>query len=128
MTTLADGAFKATGPGGVILIQGGGPPWTMIRFFHVGTITPLLITRLFSSIPKMKARDQAVQKRHRNQESPKWLLRFRTIHSDRCSQKGGGVFRLKNIKNQDFCMTLKGVVPDGSVKTADSWQFDVANC
>ena len=32
-----------------------------------------LITRFFFPTPEMKARDQGVPKRHRNQESVKWL-------------------------------------------------------
>ena len=56
------------------------------RIFHLWIITSLLITRFFFPTPEMKARDQAVQKRHRNQESVEWLQRYCMIRSDRSSQ------------------------------------------
>ena len=51
--------------------RGETPPWSVIRFFHVWTITSLLITRFFFPTPEMKARDQAVRMRHWNKESVK---------------------------------------------------------
>ena len=41
-----------------------------------------LLSGFFSPTPEMKARDQAVQKRHRNQESVEWLQIYCMIHSD----------------------------------------------
>ena len=39
-------------------------------------ISSLLLNRFFFPTPEMKARDQAVPKRHRNQESVKWLSKY----------------------------------------------------
>ena len=91
--------FKGFCHGGLFLIQGGDPPCIKIRFFCVWTITSLLITRFFFPTPEMKARDHAVRKRHRNQESPKWFLRFCMKHSDGCSQKGGTGWTFCSIYN-----------------------------
>ena len=42
----------------------------------------LLLSGFSSPTPEMKARDQEVRKRHRNQESVEWLQIYCMIHSD----------------------------------------------
>ena len=66
---------KALGRGGVYSSTEGGGALEVFEKFRGVPITSLLITRFFFPTPEMKARDQAVQKRHRNQESAKWLPR-----------------------------------------------------
>ena len=71
--------FKGILSGGEQTLKGGYPP---LKGRHDQTITSLLLNRFFSPTPEMKARDQAVQKRHRNQESVEWLQIYCMIHSD----------------------------------------------
>ena len=71
---------KPQGPkkGGGGNLRGGGVN------LEIGLIyeTSLLLNGFFSPTPEMKARDQAVQKRYRNQESVEWLQIYCTTHSD----------------------------------------------
>ena len=51
-----------------------------LRIYRYGK--SLLLNGFFSPTQEMKARDHAVQKRHRNQESVEWLQIYCMIHSD----------------------------------------------
>ena len=61
--------FKATGPGGVIPSERGGPPLTFGQKYFVVAVTSLLITRFFFPTPEMKARGRAVRMRYWNPKS-----------------------------------------------------------
>ena len=75
------------------------------RFFRVWTVTSFLITRFFFPIPEMKARDHAIRKHHRNQESLQQLRRFCIKHPERCSAKGGTGSTFCSIYNCRYHLT-----------------------